>query len=56
MKIFYSDGYDALLKGDNKVVSGFKNKAMVASSNVLPDTIVAAQMDKMQEPKQNNGK
>ncbi|HEX2533320.1 MAG TPA: SDR family oxidoreductase, partial [Chitinophagaceae bacterium] len=30
------DGYEALMKGDDKVVSGFKNKAMVASSNVMP--------------------
>jgi len=45
------DGYDALMKGDDKVVSGFKNKAMVASSNVMPDTMVAAQMEKMQEPR-----
>jgi uncharacterized protein len=45
------DGYEALLKGDDKVVSGFKNKAMVASSNVMPDTLVAAQMDKMQKPR-----
>jgi short-subunit dehydrogenase len=45
------DGYEALMKGDDKVVSGFKNKAMVASSNVMPDTMIAAQMDKMQEPK-----
>jgi len=45
------DGYKALMKGDDKIVSGFKNKAMVASSNVLPDTVVAAQMDKMQEPR-----
>jgi short-subunit dehydrogenase len=45
------DGYNALMKGDDKVVSGLKNKVMVASSNVMPDTLVAAQMDKMQEPK-----
>jgi uncharacterized protein len=45
------DGYEALMKGDDKVVSGFKNKAMVAASNIMPDTMVAAQMDKMQEPK-----
>lgn len=45
------DGYDALMKGDDKVVSGFKNKAMVAGSNIMPDTMVAATMDKMQEPK-----
>lgn len=45
------DGYEALMSGDDKIVSGFKNKVMVASSNIMPDTMVAAQMDKMQEPK-----
>lgn len=45
------DGYEALMKGDDKVVSGLKNKAMVGLSNVVPDKAVAAQMDKMQEPK-----
>lgn len=45
------DGYEALMSGDDKIVSGFKNKVMVASSNIMPDTAVAAQMDKMQEPK-----
>lgn len=46
------DGYEALMKGDDKVVSGLKNKAMVAASNVTPDTMLADQMNKMQEPKE----
>jgi short-subunit dehydrogenase len=50
------DGYEALMKGDDKVVSGFKNKAMVASSNIMPDTMVAAQMDKMQQPRDEKEK
>jgi uncharacterized protein len=50
------DGYEALMKGDDKVVSGFKNKAMVASSNVMPDTMVAAQMDKLQQPREEGEK
>lgn len=45
------DGYKALMKGDDKIVSGFKNKAMVSMSNVMPDTMLADQMNKMQEPK-----
>lgn len=45
------DGYQALMKGDDKIVSGFKNKAMVAMSNVMPDTAVAEQMNKMQKDK-----
>jgi uncharacterized protein len=48
------DGYEALMKGDDKIVSGFKNKMMVGSSNIMPDTMVAAQMDKMQEPKEKD--
>ena len=44
------DGYEALMKGDDKVVSGFKNKAMVAMSNVMPEKMVAEQMNKMQRP------
>ncbi len=44
------DGYDALMKGDDKVVSGFKNKAQVAMANVLPDTMLAGQMKKQSEP------
>ncbi len=45
------DGYEALMSGDDKVISGLKNKVMVGMSNVMPESTVAAQMDKMQEPK-----
>jgi len=45
------DGFDALMKGDDKIVSGLKNKVMTTMSNVMPETAVAAQMEKMQEPK-----
>jgi uncharacterized protein len=45
------DGYEALMKGDDRIVSGFKNKAMVEMSNVMPDTAVAEQMNKMQKPR-----
>jgi short-subunit dehydrogenase len=45
------DGYEALMRGDEKVVSGFKNKAMTSMSNIMPETTVAATMEKMQEPK-----
>ncbi|HTL09014.1 MAG TPA: SDR family oxidoreductase [Chitinophagaceae bacterium] len=44
------DGYEALMSGDDKVVSGMKNKAQVAMSNVMPDSMVAAQVHKQQEP------
>jgi uncharacterized protein len=44
------DGYDALMKGDDKVVSGMKNKMQSAMSNVMPDTMLADQMKKQSEP------
>jgi len=44
------DGYEALMAGEDKIVSGFKNKAMVASSHVMPDSTVAATMHNMMEP------
>lgn len=44
------DGYEALISGDDKVVSGMMNKLMVAMGNVLPDQMVADQMNKKQEP------
>jgi short-subunit dehydrogenase len=45
------DGYQALMKGDDKIVSGLKNKALIATSNVVPDTMLAEQMNKMQQPR-----
>lgn len=48
------DGYEALMKGDDKIVSGLKNKAMVAASNVMPDTMLAEQMNKMQKDKNSD--
>jgi len=44
------DGYDALMSGDDKVVSGFKNKTQIAMANVVPDTMLAKQMEKQSEP------
>jgi uncharacterized protein len=43
------DGYDALMKGEQMVVSGFKNKVKVAMSNVLSDKAAAKSMKKEQE-------
>lgn len=47
------DGYNALMKGDDKVVSGFKNKVQVAMGNVMPDTTLA---DQMKEQTEERGK
>ncbi|MFP9100869.1 SDR family NAD(P)-dependent oxidoreductase [Flavobacterium sp. RHBU_24] len=44
------DGYDALMAGKDKVVSGFKNKVQVALGNITPDTMLADQTKKQQEP------
>ena len=44
------DGYEALMSGKDKVISGFKNKAMIGMSNIMPDTAVAAMMDRQQRP------
>lgn len=43
------DAFKALMKGDDKVVSGFKNKVQVAMANVVPDTMLAEQMKKQSE-------
>ena len=44
------DGYEALMSGDDKVISGFKNKATVAMSNMMTDSAAADMMKKQQEP------
>jgi len=46
------DGYNALMNGDDMVVSGFKNKVQIAMSNVMPDEMVADNMHKQQAPKE----
>ncbi len=45
------DGYKALMSGDDKIISGVKNKVLVGLSNVLPEKLVADQMNSMQKPK-----
>ena len=44
------DGYEALMKGEGKVVSGFKNKLQTAMSNIIPDSVIAAQTEKQMQP------
>ena len=44
------DGYRALMAGDDKVVSGLKNKVQVAISNITPDSMLADKMKKQQAP------
>jgi len=45
-----ADGYKALMKGKDMVVSGFKNKVEVAMAGIIPDTALAAKVHKQQEP------
>jgi short-subunit dehydrogenase len=44
------DGYDALMAGTDKVVSGFKNKLQVAMSTVTPDSTLAHMVNEQQKP------
>ena len=44
------DGYNALMNGDDKVVSGLKNKLNVAMSNLSTDSMAAHNMAEMQKP------
>jgi len=44
------DGYDALMAGELEVISGFKSKAMVAASKLMPDSMIAATMHKQAKP------
>src|SRR4051812_33557268 len=44
------DGYEALMSGDDKVISGFKNKAIIGAANLAPDSTVAHMMNEMQKP------
>ena len=44
------DGYEAMKRGDDKVVTGFKNKIMVGMSNMSTDQMAADMMNKQQEP------
>ena len=44
------DGYDALMAGKDKVVSGLKNKIQTSMGNVMPDSMLAHQMYEQQKP------
>lgn len=47
------DGYDALMAGKDKVISGFKNKMQMGMANFMPDSMVAHQMNEQQKPVDN---
>ena len=44
------DGYEALMAGKDKVISGFKNKMQMGMANFMPDSTVAHQMNEQQKP------
>ena len=44
------DGFDALMKGESKVISGLKNKVQTTLSNIMPDSLAAAQIEKQMAP------
>lgn len=48
------DGFDALMKGESRIVSGAKNKAYAAMSNVLPDSALASTMAKKMSPSEKS--
>jgi short-subunit dehydrogenase len=47
------DGYNALMSGQNKIISGLKNKMQMTMANVTPDQGLAAQMRNMNEEKKD---
>lgn len=44
------DGYEALMAGEDRVISGFKNKVEVNASNLMPDSTVAHKLYEQQKP------
>jgi short-subunit dehydrogenase len=50
------DGYEALMSGDDMVVSGMMNKLQVAMSNVTSDSKLADKLKKQQAPAESDHK
>lgn len=44
------DGYEALMSGKDKVISGLKNKIQIAMTNLVPDSTAAHQTYEQQKP------
>jgi|SRR5688572_8577920 len=44
------DGYEALMRGEDMIISGFKNKLQVALTNFTPDDKAANKMKEQQAP------
>ena len=48
------DGYEAMMKGDDKVISGWKNKMQVTMANMTSDSGAADKMKKQQAPAESD--
>lgn len=48
------DGYEALMNGESRVISGIKNKVMVGMMNSMPDSSNAAKMQKNMQPSEKD--
>lgn len=48
------DGYNALMKGEMRVVSGLMNKVQTTASGILPDSATAATMRHLMEEEDDN--
>lgn len=44
------DGYEALMAGNDRVISGFKNKVEINAANLMPDSTVAHTIYEQQKP------
>jgi NADP-dependent 3-hydroxy acid dehydrogenase YdfG len=49
-KICAENGFEAMMKGEGDVVSGWKNKLQTTIANVTPSDALAEQHRKMAEP------
>jgi short-subunit dehydrogenase len=49
------DGYEAMMKGDDKVISGWKNKMQVAMADMSSESGAADKMNKQQAPVGSEG-
>lgn len=48
------DGYEAMMSGDNRVISGAQNKMMVSMMNTMPDSTNAEKMQKNIQPSEKS--
>ena len=44
-----NDGYEAMMKGESRVISGAMNKLQAYFSNIIPDSLLSAGMSKLME-------